>query len=124
MTAGSINRNNRQIGADYEALAALYLEQRGYRILERNYRNCYGEIDIIAEKENTIVFCEVKYRGANRYGSPLEAVDYREQKRISKAALYYTTKNKSGNVYYRFDVIGIDKEGQMEHIENAFYFQG
>ena len=116
--------NKRQIGTDYETVATKYLEQKGYSILERNYRCPYGEIDIIARDKETVVFCEIKYRKKGSYGNPLAAVDSRKQRRISKVALYYTAGYKAPeNVFYRFDVIGIDGEGQIEHIENAFYFQ-
>ncbi len=119
-----MSMNKRQVGTDYEAMAARYLEQKGYNILERNYRNPYGEIDIIARAGNMIVFCEVKYRKGNRYGDPLAAVDVRKQRRISKVALYYTAGRKAPeNVFYRFDVIGIYGDDRIEHIENAFYFQ-
>lgn len=116
--------NKRQIGADYELVAANYLEQKGYIILERNYRNPYGEIDLIALDGDTVVFCEIKYRKKAGYGSPLSAVDVRKQRRISKVALYYTAGYQAPkNVFYRFDVIGIDGDNTIEHIENAFYFQ-
>lgn len=118
------DRNKRQVGADYESLAAQYLESRGYQILARNYRNPHGEIDIIARKGDEVIFCEIKYRASARYGDPLEAVDIRKQRRISKVALYYSAGPKAPqNVSYRFDVIGIYGDGRMEHIENAFYFQ-
>lgn len=124
MQESGLSRNKRQIGTDYENLAAEYLVKKGYRILERNYRNPHGEIDIIAKDGETIVFCEIKYRAGKRYGSPLEAVDVRKQRRISKVALYYTAGYKaSESAFYRFDVIGIDGEGHIEHIENAFFFQ-
>lgn len=117
--------NKRKIGTDYELVAAEYLKKKGYTILERNYRNPHGEIDIIARDGDTIVFCEIKYRAGKRYGDPLEAVDARKQRRISKVALYYTAGSKAPqNVFYRFDVIGIHGDGRIEHIENAFYYQG
>ena len=124
MQENSQKKNKRQIGTDYETVAAEYLKQKGYTILRRNYRNPYGEIDIIAKDGETIVFCEIKYRGGKGYGDPLEAVDIRKQRRISKVALYYTAAwENAGNVFYRFDVIGIYGDGRVEHIENAFYFQ-
>ena len=60
--------NKRTIGADKEQLAARYLDDNGYTVLERNFRNKTGEIDIIAKKDNYIVFVEVKYRSNNKYG--------------------------------------------------------
>lgn len=113
--------NKRQIGSEYEAEAASYLEQKGYVILEKNYRTKRGEIDLIAKDGETIVFVEVKYRSTRKYGSPFEAVDARKQRRIVATALYYCAgKHYSLNRPYRFDVIGIDGDGTITHIENAF----
>lgn len=117
--------NKRKIGTEYEEIAAKYLMDHGYRILERNYRNRYGEIDIIAEKTNVIIYIEIKYRSSNKYGDPLEAVDYRKQKRISKIAMYhYIQYGAKCNKQCRFDVIGINEQGIIRHVENAFYYLG
>ncbi|MBO5487976.1 MAG: YraN family protein [Eubacterium sp.] len=116
--------NTRQTGAKYEEMAADYLMGKGYEILERNYRNRFGEIDIIAQKEQCIIFIEVKYRSSNRSGSPLEAVDERKQHQLSRVAYFYCgTKAQGEDTPCRFDVIAIDLEGQIQHIENAFDFQ-
>lgn len=117
--------NKRRIGAEWETAAARYLEEHGYRIIKRNYRNRYGEIDIIAECGNILVFAEVKYRSAEAYGDPLEAVDIHKQRRICKAALYYYSGYDHGwNRPCRFDVIAIYGDGTIHHVENAFEFQG
>lgn len=71
--------NKRAAGADKEQLAARYLVDNGYTVLERNFRNKTGEIDIIAKKDNYIVFVEVKYRSNNKYGYAVEAVNYRKK---------------------------------------------
>lgn len=115
--------NNRQIGNEYEDRAVLYLEQNGYEILKRNYRNRIGEIDIIAKDiDNTIVYIEVKYRRSNRMGNSLEAVNYRKQQIISRVALFHQASLKNREHYkYRFDVIGIDKDN-ITHIKNAFEY--
>lgn len=115
--------NKRQVGGEYESLAASYLEGKGYTILERNYRNRYGEIDIIARTGDTLVFVEIKYRSSTSCGNPEEAVDYRKQKRISKVAMYYYTFGGYGELDCRFDVIAI-LEGEIRHIENAFSYVG
>ena len=78
--------NKRETGAKYEELAAQYLVNSGYKIIELNYRIKTGEIDIIASDINTIVFCEVKYRRTNQYGYPEEAVNYIKQSKIRKTA--------------------------------------
>lgn len=116
--------DKRKIGAEYEKYAAAYLREQGYEIRECNYRNRYGEIDIVAEREHRIVFVEVKYRSSGRSGSPLEAVDRRKQRRISRAAYFYCgTKAQGEDTPCRFDVIAIDFEKQIQHIENAFEYQ-
>ncbi len=117
--------NNRTTGMKYETLAAGYLQEKGYRILVRNFRCRFGEIDIIAEDGGVLVFFEIKFRSSGQCGNPLEAVDVRKQRRISRAALYYYKEN--GYVKEqpcRFDVIGIEGNGFIRHIENAFEFQG
>ena len=85
--------NNRAIGTDYEKRACEFLETQGFSVLERNFRCRQGEIDIIARDGTYLVFVEVKYRKTAGSGSPLSAVDFRKQKKISRVALYYLTKN-------------------------------
>ena len=104
-------------------IAVRYLEEKGYQILERNFRCRYAEIDIIAKKEEMIIFFEVKYRKNALAGSSLEAVDYRKQKRISKAALYFLARQGTLEVPCRFDVIGIDGT-EIVHVEHAFEYTG
>lgn len=116
----SLSVNKRQTGTSYEIKAEEYLINKGYKILERNFRNRSGEIDIIAKDGEYFCFVEVKYRTTNDFGSPLEAVDYRKQNQIRKVAMYYLMKNKLSEwTPCRFDVIGFEGE-KMTHIENAF----
>ncbi|MGN0327337.1 MAG: YraN family protein [Lachnospira sp.] len=113
-------RNNRQTGSNYENLACNYLIKSGYEIIERNYRCKTSEIDIIAKKDNWIVFVEVKYRSSHDYGVSIEAVNIRKQMRIRKAAeIYLITHYKHMDIPCRFDVIGIDGD-KITHIKNAF----
>ena len=100
--------NKRQIGTKYEEIAASYLKQHGYCILERNFRCRRGEIDIIARENGYLVFVEVKYRASAVCGSPLEAVDYRKQRNIIQVAQYYMLRHGYGTeVNCRFDVVAI-----------------
>lgn len=118
-----MKNNLRKIGKDYEKTAGEYLKEKGYEILEYNFRCRSSEIDIVAKKGDVYVFCEVKYRAQNAAGSPLEAVNIQKQKRISKAALYYLMIHGLTDVSCCFDVIGIEGE-QILHIENAFEYIG
>lgn len=117
--------NRREIGTKYEQKAVALLEEQGYLILEQNYRNRYGEIDIIASKDGILVFVEVKYRASGSYGDPLEAVGCRKQNRICRSALYYCSKQMAGtDVPCRFDVIAIYGDETVRHIKNAFEYNG
>lgn len=116
--------NKRKVGAEYEQLASDYLVAHEYTVVERNLTTPYGEIDIIAKKGGTWIFCEVKYRSSECFGSPLNAVDIRKQKKISRAALYYYSRHGFvEETPCRFDVIAVYGDRKIEHVENAFLFQ-
>lgn len=115
---------NVKLGLVGEKLAANHMKNKGYCILDQNYRTKIGELDIIAKKDNSIVFIEVKTRTSNVYGRPSEAVDTKKQKKIRRLSQQYIVyKNLKENWIYRFDVIEvhiIGKKYKIEHIENAF----
>ena len=113
---------NKEIGRKGEALAVEYLINKGFIILERNYRYGRLEIDIIGQIENTIVFVEVKTRRSKRYGYPEEAVDDKKTDHILSCADHFIYQNQwNGDI--RFDIISIilKPEISIEHIEDAFY---
>jgi putative endonuclease len=105
-----------------EAMAVEYLTDRGYVILETNYRNKIGEVDIIAYDKNILTFIEVKTRLGINYGYAFESVDSRKQKKIANASLMFLQKNKLSDVQVRYDVIEIYpmEEERINHFENAF----
>jgi len=112
-----------KFGESSENLAVWYLKQNGYKIIEQNYRNRMGEIDIIAREKKSIVFVEVKSRRSIRYGSPKWAVTPKKQRKISMVALYYLKSTKQIDTKARFDVVAITSnrdEPQIEIIKNAF----
>ena len=115
-----MRENKRQIGTREEERAARYLRENGYRIREHSYRCRIGEIDLIAEKDGMIIFCEVKYRTGPGAGSPLAAVDRRKQETIFRVAQQYLlAKGLPEETPCRFDVIGLTQD-RVLHIENAF----
>lgn len=118
-----MEKNKRTIGTTYEKIAGAYLEVQGYQILEYNYRYRRGEIDIVAQDGEYLVFCEVKYRSRNTNGHPAEAVNYRKQKNISQCALYYLTVHGMTERPCRFDVISIEGE-KITLYRNAFDYAG
>ena len=116
--------NKRAVGTVYEKAAGSYLVQQGYEILEYNFRCRMGEIDIIAKDGEYLVFVEVKYRSSERAGNPLEAVDIRKQRIISKVASYYCLTHGYGESSpCRFDVVAINGEEYIL-IKNAFDYVG
>lgn len=112
--------NKRTVGSRYENEAAAFLQKQGFQILEKNYRDRYGEIDLIAKEGTYLVFVEVKYRSNIKNGYPEEAVDRRKQDRIRHAAQYYLYKKRLGeDVACRFDVVSIMGE-EIRLIRDAF----
>ncbi len=112
--------DNKQKGNAGEQKACEYLKAQGYQILEQNFHCKVGEIDIIAKDHEYLVFVEVKYRKTASHGSPLEAVNFTKQKKISQTAGYYLmTKHKQENVSVRFDVVSVLGE-EVTLIKNAF----
>jgi putative endonuclease len=115
-------QNTGKIG---EEVTVRFLEQRGYRILSRNFRCYLGEIDIIARQNGELVFIEVKTRTSQIFGLPQEAVGYRKQKKLKQLALFYITMHQPKEKGYRFDVVAVTLGfsgglPQIELIKNAF----
>ncbi|MCM1090305.1 MAG: YraN family protein [Butyrivibrio sp.] len=114
------DKNKRQLGADKEQLAAEYLTARGMDILERNFRNRQGEIDIIGRHGQYLVFVEVKFRSGTDMGMAVEAVGIHKQRQICKVADYYRMLHHLGdNTAVRYDVLAIQGE-EIQWIQNAF----
>jgi putative endonuclease len=117
-------KNQRQkFGERGEALAVKHLKKAGYKIIETNYHTRLGEIDIIAEDKDTIVFVEVKSRRSVNFGNPKQAVTLRKQKKISMVALYYLKATGQSSAKARFDVVTVissQDRPQVEIIKNAF----
>ncbi len=121
----------RALGATGERLASAHLEARGFRLLDRNYRTRYGELDIVAADRRYLVFCEVKARVARTASGPLDplaSVDWRKRRRLRWMAREWLAGRADGGPHppeLRFDAIGItlDPAGALlalEHVEEAF----
>lgn len=111
------------LGKKGEQLAVGFLKEQQYRILTRNYRFEKAEVDIIAQKNNTLAIIEVKTRGTTHFGNPQDFVKPNQIKRLVKAVDKYIEVNQL-DVEVRFDIIAIVREGQrfhIEHLKNAFY---
>ncbi len=111
------------LGKKGEQLAAKFLIQKGYRILNRNYRYLKAEVDIIAKAEEILVFVEVKTRRGGSLVSLRERIGKKKIQLLVQAADHYVTTQKL-DLEVRFDIIEIYRDGEalrIEHLENAFY---
>lgn len=110
-------------GQEGEETAADYLEGKGFRILERNFRYKHCEVDLIVLKDNWLIFVEVKMRSSVAFGPPEIFVDRNKRHHVRKASRHYIfNRNWLGNI--RFDIIAITKDATGEeilHIEDAFW---
>lgn len=110
-------------GEEGERLAAALLESKGYQVLERNYRHRRSEIDLIVQRDNWLVFVEVKTRTSDAFGFPEEFVDAKKKRLILRGADYYQyVTDWKGNV--RYDIVAVNLDHglpRIEHIEDAFY---
>lgn len=115
------------LGKAGEEAAAKYLRHTlGYAVLSQNYRNRLGEIDIIAQDGDTLVFVEVKTRRSQQCGRPAEAVENRKQRKLSLVALSYMTRHHCWHMPCRFDVVEVipsPRGFHIHHIRHAFLSQ-
>ena len=111
--------NNKIKGNLGEINAQEYVKKLGYKIIETNFKTKFGEVDIIAQDKNYIVFIEVKYRTSLKYGRPSEAVNGYKQNKIKLVAQFYIQKYNLIKQFYRFDVLEI-WNNDINYIINAF----
>jgi putative endonuclease len=104
-----------KLGKFGEDKAAVYLQKHGYRIVARNFKARYGEIDIICTKDNTLIFVEVKTRIGDRFGAPEESVTPRKLREVIRTAQYFKLKYPGYPDAMRIDVIAIklDESGEI-----------
>ncbi|MCL6447760.1 MAG: YraN family protein [Armatimonadetes bacterium] len=127
-----MGRQRQELGKLGEELAASYLQKKGYRLLERNYRCRLGEIDIVALDGDVLVFIEVRCRTSSRFGFPQESIRREKQAKLRKLAQYYLLRAArpgpapvTGQNQVRFDVLALlfdckQATCRVEHIQNAF----
>jgi putative endonuclease len=109
----------REIGIEGEDMATKALEKKGYKIIEKNYRSKFGEIDIVAEEKGYLVFIEVKRRTSGSFGGSFDAIDERKKAHMVRSAQYYLKSHKCFDRKARFDVVGIDGD-ELKIIQHAF----
>ena len=112
------------LGARGEDLAVKYLKKKGYKVIERNYRCQWGEIDLVARQGDTLVFVEIKSRSSHGFGLPQEAVDrFKQDKLIEVARAYLAERRLTEDITMRFDVVAVQLTSSgpdIELIQDAF----
>lgn len=114
---------NKNLGQQGEQMIESHLSEKGYEILERNYRKKTGEIDLIAKdpEKDEIVFIEVKTRRSEKFGRPEEAVNLRKLRKIEKTALFWLNENKKTETPWRIDILALELGTgiQITHLKNV-----
>lgn len=114
----------KQLGAWGESVAATHLQSKGYRILQRNWRCARGEIDLVAQAGDVLVFVEVKTRRGRKSGTPEEGVTPHKARRLLDLGQAYLYENDLDDVEWRIDLVAVELDGRgkllrCEHIPNA-----
>jgi putative endonuclease len=119
---GSSVTSKREEGIKGEEEAVDRLREEGYRIIEKNYRTRFGEIDIIAEENGYLVFVEVKKRNTPAYGDPFHAINMKKRDHMVRSAMYYLKTHRCFDRKVRFDVVGIDRQ-DVKIVKHAFILE-
>jgi putative endonuclease len=114
-----------RVGVRAEDLAAALLEQRGFRVMARNWRRPQGELDLVADDAGTCVFVEVRSRTGEEHGHPLEMVSARKRAQVIRAARLFLHESPPPASGFRFDVVGVTfhddgRPPECVHVEDAF----
>lgn len=114
-----------RVGRRFEALAARWLEERGWIVLDRNVRFQRREIDLVVRRGRTVAFVEVKGRRSDDRGHPFEAVTARKRREIEAVARWWVAHHGVGGHEFRFDVVGVRagraaERVEVEHVEGAW----
>jgi len=119
-----LTRRRQMVGKAGEEAARSYLQRRGYRVVEANYRSRFGEIDLIAFQGSTLVFVEVRCRTGSSFGLPEESVTPEKMRRLQKAALSYMQLRFGREVACRFDLIAVLLDGESMAVQDLRHYRG
>jgi len=117
-------KSTRAKGSQGEKIARRYLKKKGFKVLEMNFHARFAEIDIIALDKKTLVFVEVKSARNERCGNPLDWIPLWKQNRIIRASQLYINKKGLQGKPLRFDVVAINPDKEISHIQDAFRPRG
>jgi len=106
-----------------ERIAARWLRRDGWQLVSHRFRSGHRDVDLIMRKDDLVAFIEVKARRADSFGGPIEAVNHRKQRELSKSAMVWVDRFGHPDLKFRFDVVGVLVLGtqvRVRHIPNAF----
>jgi putative endonuclease len=106
-----------------ERIAERWLRRHGWRVIQRRFRNGHRDIDLVMEREGMVAFVEVKARRGSEFGDPVEAVNWKKQKELTRSAHVWIDRHGRPFESYRFDVVGILMDGdrvRVRHVADAF----
>lgn len=110
-----------KIGLRIEGIACEFLIRHGLMLIHKNFRSPYGEIDLIMQEHNTLVFVEVRYRKNGSYGQSVETISPAKKRRLIQTAFFYLKEQRHlKQASCRFDLIGFDHKQRSTWIKNAF----
>lgn len=115
-----MGKYRKNLGNWGEKLAESFLKKKGYQIVDRHYQKRVGEIDIIAQKNNELIFIEVTTRTSLSFGWPEESIDWLKQEKIAQTIDHYLAEHPTFSGHYRFDCIIIIKRKKVtiKHLKN------
>lgn len=119
--------HNQALGELGERIAARWLARKGWRIIYHRFRNGRRDIDLVAQREALVAFVEVKARSGDEFGDPVEAVDHRKRRELTRSARVWIDRHGRAEETYRFDVVGVLVDGdrvRVKHVEDAFRVDG
>jgi putative endonuclease len=108
---------NQEKGSEGELIAYRYLREQGYKIVARNYRKRFGEVDLIGWDNETLAFVEVKSRTDHARGRPAESVHRNKQRQICRVAREYRSRHRLHDINYRFDIVTIEGIAGQECVD-------
>lgn len=121
-----VTKDTLALGEVGERIAEQWLRGRGWEVLARRFRNGHRDLDLIVRRDGLVAFVEVKARKSSAFGEPVEAVNWRKQRELSRSARVWIDRFGQPGSAYRFDVVGVLIAGgrtAVQHVENAFDFR-
>ncbi len=115
--APRVGDRRRRLGSRGEDAVARWYEERGYTVASRNWRVREGELDLVLQRGRTLVFCEVKTRRGDAFGTPFEAVTIAKQRRLRTLAVRWLSEHEARARDLRFDVAAVRTRGEIDEIE-------